>query len=156
MKQILTLAFLTATLAGCTTATTPGPNRAASAPTDVDRPVPAVDVPSSMASTLNGSWKLLSVDGQPVATNQLLIAFRPGFFDATVNCNRVSGYYRLEGSAFVPDKAVATERGCGPSLALDMPITRALQFGMTLAMPTRDRLVARAGARELILVRVAS
>lgn len=112
--------------------------------------------PITLATSLVGSWKLVSVGGVSVPNSQLTITFRPQFFDARVNCNRVSGYYSLRANSFVPSRAVASERGCGPTFTFDTFLTRTLQFGMTLAMPESDRLVAQAGDRELIFVRTSS
>ena len=109
--------------------------------------------PTDLAASLAGSWKLLSVDGVFVPDTQLTITFSPQFFDARVNCNRVSGHYTLRGTSFVPNRAVASERGCGPEFEFDTFLTRTLQFGMTLTMPGSDRLLAQAGDRDLIFVR---
>lgn len=109
--------------------------------------------PTPLAASLEGSWKLVSVGGASVPDTQLTITFSPQFFDARVNCNRVSGHYTLRGTSFVPNRAVASERGCGPKFEFDTFLTRTLQFGMTLTMPANDRLLAQAGEKELVFVR---
>jgi len=111
---------------------------------------------TTLAASLVGSWKLVSVGGVSVPDTQLTITFSPQFFDARVNCNRVSGKYSLRATSFVRSRAAATERGCGPRFTFDTFLTRTLQFGMTLAMPESDHLVAQAGDRELIFVKTSS
>lgn len=110
-------------------------------------------IPTTLADSLLGSWKLVSVGGESVPDTQLTITLSPQFFDARVNCNRVSGYYSLRATSFVPNRAVASERGCGPRFTFDTFLTRTLQFGMNLAMPEGDHLVAEAGDRKLVFVR---
>lgn len=152
MKNILAVTALAVTLSGCS-------YRAAGEQT---RPRSITAEPASqesresggLSADILGSWTLVAVDGEPVAINQHSIKFDPGFFYANVNCNKVSGFYSLRGTRFAPDKAVATERGCGSKHALDAAFTRALQFGMTVTMPTKDRLSTEAGGRQLTFVRV--
>lgn len=108
---------------------------------------------TTLATSLLGSWKLVSVGRVSVPDTQLTITFSPQFFDARVNCNRVSGHYTLRDTSFVPNRAVASERGCGPKFQFETFVTRTLQSGMILTMPETNRLLAQAGDRDLLFVR---
>jgi len=155
MKQVFLSTALVVSLLGCT-------HNADMKQSVTEQPSPhgirsgsqVSAVPVNLSTGILGSWKLMSVSGDPVASDQLSIKFQAGFFDANVNCNRVSGFYALRADTFIPDKAVATERGCGPKYPFDTMLTRALQFGMTLTMPSKDRLVAQVGKQQLIFVRL--
>lgn len=125
----------------------------------IAQPSPAVAIAPSIAKpapSLVGTWRLTSVSGKSVPDAQLTVEFTPQFFYARVNCNQVSGYYTVRDTLFVPNSAVASERGCGKKFEFDAFLTRTLQFGMTLAILQNDRFTARADDRELVFVRTSS
>lgn len=120
---------------------------------------PALALPSSpdsgLAVGIIGRWRLVSFAGEKVPPDQLLITFASSSFSATVNCNRVGGPYKLVQNTFVPDKAYAAERGCGPPYKYDEALTRTLQSGMLLHLSESGTLVGQVGERRLVLSRIA-
>lgn len=114
--------------------------------------VEAVHPPDGMQ--LAGSWLLVTVDGKSAEPDQLVISFRPQSFAAKLNCNTVSGRYSLLQQRFVPDMAVATERGCGPQYRNDKALTRALQTGFVITASENGRLEARAGQMVMVFTKV--
>lgn len=110
---------------------------------------------TGLATGLLGSWRLVSFSGEDVRSDQLLITFEPTKFTAAVNCNKVGGFYSLNGYNFIPAQVYATERGCGPAYKHDEALTRTLQFGMVLRLTAFDRLEGQVGERQLDFVRAA-
>lgn len=156
MKRVLLCnAVLTLSVTACTHPLSSDRPDVAQATTSATSPDVRRAGPIDLSAQVLGTWKLVSVDGKSVPANQLLITFRQQSFEAQVHCNRVSGRYTLRANTFVPEQALATEKGCGPEYEFDEAITRALQFGMVLTMPSRDRLEGQTSKGRIVLVRTA-
>jgi heat shock protein HslJ len=139
-------------LAGCVAVPPPPASKQPAVAPLQTRSVEAQHAPAE-GMQLAGSWRLVTVDGKSAEPDQLVISFRPQSFAARLNCNTVSGRYSLLQQRFVPDMAVATERGCGPQYHNDRALTRALQTGFVITTLENGRLEAHAGKMVMVFTK---
>jgi heat shock protein HslJ len=91
------------------------------------------------SADMAATWRLVALNGQPVAARVTLDLAVPGQVSGMAPCNRYSG--RLDGipPAFRPGPLRATKRACG-DLALETAFFRALG-AVRQAMTVQDRLL---------------